>query len=103
MGHKDLRLGQIVYILVFYNIHFLGFFHWTVSNLIFCCVTVKTIYSFLVLFMSCQTWTSVTVQLQGINVNTFVSTLWVAMRAHANLDTSYKWTGSLAKVNHMYN
>ena len=44
VGHKDLRLGQIVYILVFYNIHFLGFFHWTVSNLIFCCVTVKTIY-----------------------------------------------------------
>ena len=24
--------------------HFLGFFHWTVSNLFFCCVTVKTIY-----------------------------------------------------------
>ena len=44
MGHKDLRLGQIVYILVFYNIHFLGFFHWTVSNLFFCSVTVKTIY-----------------------------------------------------------
>ena len=53
--------------------------------------------------MSCQTWTSVTVQLQGINVNTFVSTLWVATRAHAKLDTSYKWTGSCAKVNHMYN
>ena len=35
VGHKDLRLGQIVYILVFYNIHFLGFFHWTVSNLFF--------------------------------------------------------------------
>ena len=35
MGHKDLRLGQIVYILVFYNIHFLGFFHRTVSNLFF--------------------------------------------------------------------
>ena len=45
MGHKDLRLGQIVYMLVFYKIHFLGFFHWTVSNLLFCCVTVKTIYS----------------------------------------------------------
>ena len=25
--------------------HFFGFFHWTVSNLIFCCVTVKTIYT----------------------------------------------------------
>ena len=24
--------------------HFLGSFHWTVSNLFFCCVTVKTIY-----------------------------------------------------------
>ena len=35
VGHKDLRCGQIVYILVFYNFHFLGFFHWTVSNL-FC-------------------------------------------------------------------
>ena len=33
VGHKDLRCGQIVYILVFYNFHFLGFFHWTVSNL----------------------------------------------------------------------
>ena len=44
VGHKDLKRGQIVYILVFYNIHFLGFFHWTVSNLIFCCVTVKTFY-----------------------------------------------------------
>ena len=32
MGNKDPRLGQIVYILVFYNIHYLGFFHWTVSN-----------------------------------------------------------------------
>ena len=42
VGHEDLRLGQIVYILVFYNINFLGFFHGTVSNLIFCCVTVKT-------------------------------------------------------------
>ena len=31
--HKDLRFGQIVYILVFYNIHFLDLFQWTVSNL----------------------------------------------------------------------
>ena len=35
VGHKDLRLKQIVYILAFYNIPFLGFFHWTVSNLSF--------------------------------------------------------------------
>ena len=35
VGHKDLRFGQIVYILVFYNIHFLDFFHWTVFNLFF--------------------------------------------------------------------
>ena len=35
VGHKDLKFGQIVYILVSYNIHFLGFFHWTVSNLFF--------------------------------------------------------------------
>ena len=32
MGHKDLKLGQIVYILVFYNFIFLCLFHWTVSN-----------------------------------------------------------------------
>ena len=43
VGHKDLRHGKIVYVQVFYNIHFLGFFHWTVSNLFFCW-TVKTIY-----------------------------------------------------------
>ena len=35
VGHKDLILGQIVYMLVFFTFHFLGFFHWTVSNLIF--------------------------------------------------------------------
>ena len=36
VGHKDLRFGQIVYTLVFYNISiFLGFFHWTVSSFIF--------------------------------------------------------------------
>ena len=45
VGHKDLRLKQIVYILAFYNIPFLGFFHWTVSNLFFFCVIVKTIYN----------------------------------------------------------
>ena len=47
VGHKDLRLGQIVYIIISlkYNIHFLGFFHWTVSNFFFfCCMTVKTIF-----------------------------------------------------------
>ena len=75
--HKDLRLGQIVYInslltadstvSAFWassvqcwclgwrlslkshpkcpTFHFLGFFHWTVLNLFFCCVTVTTIYS----------------------------------------------------------
>ena len=36
VGHKDLRLGQIVHKLVFYNIHFLGFFHWTVSVYVPC-------------------------------------------------------------------
>ena len=45
MGHKDLRLVQIVYILSFITLHFLSFFHRRVSNLIFCCVTVKTIYT----------------------------------------------------------
>ena len=29
----------------FMTFRFLGFFHWTVSNLLFCCVTVKTIYN----------------------------------------------------------
>ena len=32
------KFGQIVYILVFYNIHFLDLFQWTVSNLFFCAV-----------------------------------------------------------------
>ena len=49
-GQKDLRFGQIVYILVFYNISFswllpLGsfqYFFWCSVN----CVTVKAIYSF---------------------------------------------------------
>ena len=36
VGYKDLRFGQIVYILVFYSIHFCGLFHWTVSYLFFC-------------------------------------------------------------------
>ena len=44
VGHKDLQLAQIAYVLVFYKFHFFGFFHWTVSNLFFCYVTVKTIY-----------------------------------------------------------
>ena len=35
VGHKDKILGHIVYILVFLTFHFLGFFHWTVSNLFF--------------------------------------------------------------------
>ena len=35
VGHKDLNLGQIAYILLFYKFHFLGFFHWTVFNLFF--------------------------------------------------------------------
>ena len=38
VDHKDLAFGRIIYILVFYNIHFLGFLHWTVSNLFFCAV-----------------------------------------------------------------
>ena len=32
VGHKDLKLGQIVYVVVFYNFIFLCLFHWTVSN-----------------------------------------------------------------------
>ena len=53
VGHKDLRLGQIVKKLVFYNISFSWLFHWTVSNLFFCCVTVKTIYrNVIILYIS---------------------------------------------------
>ena len=52
VGHQDLRFGQIVYILVFYNLHFLGHFHWTVSNLFFRCVTVKTIYCIIFVYLS---------------------------------------------------
>ena len=42
VGHKDVGLGQIVYILVFYNIPF----SWLLplDGLFFCCVIVKTIY-----------------------------------------------------------
>ena len=41
MGHKDLRLGQIVYILVFYNISFswllpLGRFQFIFLQLVYC-------------------------------------------------------------------
>ena len=32
VGHKDLKLGQIVYVVVFYNFIFLCLFQWTVSN-----------------------------------------------------------------------
>ena len=41
MDHKDLRLGQIVYALVFYNISFSCFLP---LDGFLCCVTVKTIY-----------------------------------------------------------
>ena len=44
VGHKDLRLGQIVYILVFYNISFSWLLPLDGFQFIFCCVTVKTIY-----------------------------------------------------------
>ena len=47
MGHKDLKLGQIVYILVFYNISFSWLLPLDAFQVIvfFCCVTVKTIYN----------------------------------------------------------
>ena len=41
-GPQRPETWKIVYTLVFYNIHFLGFFHRTVSNLFFCWVTMKT-------------------------------------------------------------
>jgi len=46
VGHKDLKLGQIVYILVFYNISFSWLLPLDGFQVIFvCCVTVKTIYN----------------------------------------------------------
>ena len=33
--HTDMRLGEVVYILDFYNIYFLGFFYFMVLNLLF--------------------------------------------------------------------
>ena len=44
VGHKDLRLGKIVYILVFYNISFSWLLPLDGFQFTFCCVTVKTIY-----------------------------------------------------------
>ena len=43
--HKDLRLEQIVYKLVFYNIWFSWLLRLDGFQFIFCCVTVKTIYT----------------------------------------------------------
>ena len=43
VGYKDLRFGQIVYILVFFNILILGFCHWTVSNLFFAPCLLRTV------------------------------------------------------------
>ena len=51
VGHKDLRLGKIVGILVFYNIHFLAFFHQTVSNFLVAWPWKRSILS---LFPTCQ-------------------------------------------------
>ena len=42
VGHIDLKLKEIVYKSVFCNIHFLGFFHRTVSNLFFCAVFIDS-------------------------------------------------------------
>ena len=44
MGNKVLRLGQIAYTLVFYNISFSWLLALDGFQYIFCCVTVKTIY-----------------------------------------------------------
>ena len=44
VGQKDLRLGQIVYILVFHNISFSWLLPLDGFQFTFCCVTVKTIY-----------------------------------------------------------
>ena len=38
-------LDKLFIYLSFIAFHFLGFFHWTIFNLSFCCVTVKTIYT----------------------------------------------------------
>ena len=41
---KTWNLDKSFIFYYFITFHFLGFFHWTVSNLYFWCVTVKTIY-----------------------------------------------------------
>ena len=42
---KTWDLNKLFMYKSFITFHFLGFFYWTVSNLFFCCVTVKTIYN----------------------------------------------------------
>ena len=44
VGDKDLRLTQIDWDKLFITFHFLAFLHWTVSNLLFCCMKVKRMY-----------------------------------------------------------
>ena len=44
VGHKDLRIGQSVWKLVFYNVSFSWLLPPDGFQFIFCCVTVKTIY-----------------------------------------------------------
>ena len=52
MGLKDLRLGQLVYILVVYNISFSWHLPLDGFQFFFCCVTVKTIDSLSINFAS---------------------------------------------------
>ena len=52
VSYKDLRLGQIVYRLVFYSISSSWRFPLNGFHLIFCCRTVKTIYVLASLFLN---------------------------------------------------
>ena len=46
MYRTDLRIGEVIYEFVSPTTYqIFRFFHWTISILFFCCVTVKTIYS----------------------------------------------------------
>ena len=44
LATKTLDLDNLFMYQSFIKFNFLGFFHWKIFNLLFCCVTVKTIY-----------------------------------------------------------
>ena len=82
VGNKVLRLGQTVYILVFYNISFSLLLPLDDFQFIFCCVTVKTIH---IQKLTC--WSSYTLIGQRI----------FYMR-NENMDQPWKWRRDSGKL-----